>query len=43
MHGTSLMKVDGFYPTLGANGKPDTSRIEAVGKILREWKPQAQK
>jgi hypothetical protein len=30
-------------PTLGANGKPDTSRIEAVGKILREWKPQAQK
>jgi hypothetical protein len=30
-------------PTLGANGKPDTSRIEAVGKILREWKPQTQK
>jgi len=30
-------------PTLGVNGKPDTSRIEAVGKILREWKPQSQK
>ncbi|MFA0741502.1 MAG: hypothetical protein DFNUSKGM_001613 [Candidatus Fervidibacter sacchari] len=30
-------------PTLGADGKPDTSRIEAVGKILQEWKPKAQK
>jgi hypothetical protein len=33
----------GWLCPTGANGKPDTSRIEAVGKILREWKPQTQK